>query len=278
MKLSIIIPTLNAGKTLPDLLRALHTQRTSHQQELIIIDSSSTDRTLHLARQANARTIQIPRKSFNHGQTRNHAIQQSTGDIIVLLSQDAIPANPDFLDNLAKNFHDPQVAGAYARHQPCPHHPQYIRQAVLQYNGSLTRTESTLTQTQYDALTPVQRLQACKFDNVASAIRKSAWQKIPFPKTDFAEDLAWSRQILLAEGGGKNKIVYDPTALVTHSHHLTLRQLYTRTRQTHRALKNLFDLHVIPHARQLPRSLLAHLRTTNNLPHSLLTVLATYTA
>jgi rhamnosyltransferase len=280
-KLSIIIPTLNPGPDFAKTLHALTTQQTTHDTELLIIDSTSTDQTLQLAKQANAKTLLIPRKNFNHAQTRNQAIAQSTGDILILLSQDALPANPHLLENLARNFTDPTVAAVYARHQPYPHHPKHIQQAVQEHNGSLTRTESTLTSDQYEKLTPLQRFQTCKFDNVCSAIRRTVWQEIPFPETNFAEDLAWSKAVLLAEGrggGGQHKIIYDPTALVTHSHHLPLRQLYTRTRQTHRALKQLFNLHLLPHAHQLPRNLITHLRTTRNLPHSLITILATYRA
>jgi rhamnosyltransferase len=276
--LSVILPTLNPGPPFADLLTQLQNQQTSHDIELIVVDSSSTDGTLERARAAGARTLTIPRIAFNHGQTRNLAISQATGEILILLSQDALPANPHLLQNLARNFEDPAVAGVYARHQPYPHHPPYIRNAVLQHNGPLTRTETTLTQEQYDNLSPLERFQACKFDNVCSAIRKSVWQEIPFPKANFAEDLAWSKSVLLAGGGAKHKIIYDPTALVTHSHHLSLRQLYSRTKQTHRVLKQLFDLRLVQHARQLPKTFLSHLRATHNLPHSLLTILATYQA
>jgi glycosyltransferase involved in cell wall biosynthesis len=57
--ISAIIPTLNAGKNIDNLLTSLENQ--SVPCEIIVIDSSSSDRTLEIAASHNVKTITIKR-------------------------------------------------------------------------------------------------------------------------------------------------------------------------------------------------------------------------
>jgi len=58
------------------------------------------------------------------------------------------------------------------------------------------------------------------FANTSSCIRRSAWEKIPFRKVDFGEDVDWAERALLAG----YKIVYEPSSAVYHSHGYNLRE------------------------------------------------------
>ncbi len=61
--LSIIIPTYNGAQTLPELLAMLSVQ-TVPIQELIIVDSSSTDQTAAIVEEHGAELITIDKKEF----------------------------------------------------------------------------------------------------------------------------------------------------------------------------------------------------------------------
>ncbi|MHA2218745.1 MAG: glycosyltransferase, partial [Candidatus Hodarchaeales archaeon] len=63
--ISAIIPTLNAGENINNLLTSLENQ--SIPCEIIVIDSSSSDRTLEIAASHNVKTITIKRQDFDHG-------------------------------------------------------------------------------------------------------------------------------------------------------------------------------------------------------------------
>ena len=65
---SIIIPTLNPSNSLPDLLTSLEHQ-TIKEKDVIIIDSSSTDNTVAIARRYNTSVITIPRVEFGKNRT-----------------------------------------------------------------------------------------------------------------------------------------------------------------------------------------------------------------
>ena len=123
MTVSIIIPTLNGSEFLPTLFNKIKEQKTSHDIELSIIDSGSNDDTIQIIKNfSNDLKIiltQIPKSQFNHGLTRNKAIAQSNGEYIVLLTQDTIPLNEFWLENLIVPLEsDTQVAGVFGRHLP----------------------------------------------------------------------------------------------------------------------------------------------------------------
>ena len=100
MSVSVIIPTLNAEKELPKLLYTLHRQK-QRIDEIIVIDSESSDRTVEICKEdKSVSLIQIKRKDFDHGKTRDLAFRSSKGDIVVFLTQDALPQNRYFLGRL----------------------------------------------------------------------------------------------------------------------------------------------------------------------------------
>ena len=116
MNISIIIPTYNAEKYLPTLLEALKSQEISF--ELMIIDSSSTDNTVEIAKTYTNRIIVIPNAEFDHGGTRTKAAKTATGDIIVFLTQDALPCENDSIEKILKPFRDARVAAVFGRQIP----------------------------------------------------------------------------------------------------------------------------------------------------------------
>ncbi|MFQ5428614.1 MAG: glycosyltransferase family 2 protein, partial [Thermodesulfobacteriota bacterium] len=102
---------------------------------------------------------------------------------------------------------------------------------------------------EYDNMRPMKKYFFCNFDDVCSAIRKTVWEKIPYVKTDFGEDLVWSKKAL--EAGFK--IVYEPGARVVHSHSRSLGYEYKRTRLCHRRLNEIFGVRTVPTWRRLLR-------------------------
>src|SRR5258708_27034286 len=95
----IIVPTLNAALDWPRFSSALLT--CVAPDEVLIVDSSSTDETANLARAAGFKVCSIPLKEFSHGGTRQFAAELSSdAGILFYLSQDAILHGPEQLTNL----------------------------------------------------------------------------------------------------------------------------------------------------------------------------------
>jgi rSAM/selenodomain-associated transferase 2 len=80
VKLSVIIPTLNAAGTLPATLAALGTV-----EEIVVVDAGSSDATVTVARQAGARVALAVR---GRGQQLAAGIVASTNEWLLLLHAD----------------------------------------------------------------------------------------------------------------------------------------------------------------------------------------------
>lgn len=253
---SVAIPTKNGGPLFREVLGALHGQRLNVPWELIIIDSGSSDGTVEVAAAHGAKVLCIDPKTFDHGATRNQAIAHASGDIVVLMTQDAVPADEFLLEALVAPFSDPMVAGAYARQSPRDDADVLTKRTLDNWLTGRREREvrSIEDRAAYAAMSPMERYMTCNFDNVCSAIRRSVWKDIPLRPTSFGEDIEWCRRAL--EAGWK--IAYEPRAHVIHSHHRPLSYEYRRTYMCHRKLYELFGLRTVPTRRSAIYSIAYH--------------------
>ncbi len=261
--LSLVIPTLNGARTLPALLRALEEQ-TLPPAEKVAVDSGSEDGTGELLEEAGFLVRRIPRKDFDHGAARDLAISLTTGEITVLLVQDALPLGPDFLERLAAPFTtDPAIAGVYGRQIPRPGGNPVLRARLERWAAgrSRPRLQEALTPETFQELTPWERLERCSFDNVASAVRKEVWNQHPFGRRPFGEDLAWAKKVLLAG----HRIFFEPRAAVMHSHDRSPWAEFKRLYCDHQNLGELFSLVLLPTLQDALRGMETQRRTYHRL-------------
>lgn len=113
---AICIPTLNAGALWPEWLARV--APLLDETTLYVVDSSSTDDTAALARQAGARVWVIPRTEFDHGKTRDQMLGLMKEEIVVFLTQDALLTKADAILRLVATFDDPAVGAAFGRQLP----------------------------------------------------------------------------------------------------------------------------------------------------------------
>jgi len=120
MRTSLIIPTRNASSHLARLLPALKMQ-TLQPDEMLVVDSASSDDTVARFREFGARVEVIDARDFNHGGTRRWASEQVSGEALIVMTQDAIPADPETFANLLDELQqDPLNGVAYGRQLPHP--------------------------------------------------------------------------------------------------------------------------------------------------------------
>lgn len=216
--LSVLLLTRNGSADLEQLLPALRRQQDVAPFEIVAVDSASTDDTVRLLSRFGVRTLQISPEDFHHSRTRNLAAEHAQGDILIFLSQDAVPASDLWLKRLVSNFSDPKVGAVYGRQLPKA--------------GSLVERRETLDVV-YGAnkiiKDPAHRnglgYRFYHFSDVNAAIRRDVWEATRFPEDmKVFEDLGIAKLIL--DGGWK--IVYEPDAAVVHSHHHSTVQLFKR--------------------------------------------------
>lgn len=249
-RLSLVVPTWNGGARWRAVLEALARQDVEGGFELVVVDSGSRDGTPEAAAAAGARVLRIPNEEFQHGRTRNLGIAAAHGELVALLTQDALPLDASYLRSLFEPFSGPRVDGVYARQLPRSDCDPLLAERLRLWSASRTERElgvlvpgdPAASRALFDSLPPLERYRSCAFDNVASAVRRSTWERIPFPERPFGEDVAWGREVLLAGGS----IAFEPSARVEHSHRIDMRREFKRLYCDHGNLLELFGLQSVP--------------------------------
>jgi GT2 family glycosyltransferase len=225
---SIVLPTYNGEHELEQLLPALAAQRLRGGFEILAVDSSSRDASVSLLREFDADVEIIDTADFRHGRTRNLCAERARGECLVFLSQDVIPQGPDYLEKLLEPFEDERVAGSYARVMPLKGSDLLSARTVL----DLPESSEQPVVRDLDGvaglweLEPSERAEYLRFNNVASAIRRSVFRELPFPDVAFGEDFAWAARALTAGW----RIAYTPEAVVEHAHRYGPRTAFKRYR------------------------------------------------
>jgi glycosyltransferase involved in cell wall biosynthesis len=226
------MPTWQGMEFLDRVLSALAGQELDLPWDFRAIDSGSQDGTWELLGDWSLRfpvpfaRERIQQIEFDHGDTRNLLAARSAGELLVFLTQDAIPSSPRWLATLVANFDDPKVGGAYCRNVPRPDARPLTRIFSAEDPGyALERRVTRLPDARaYAALNPDERRALYTFQDVASAVRRELWERHPFPRADFGEDVLMARALL--EAGFAT--VYDTEATVEHSHDYDAAETYRR--------------------------------------------------
>jgi rhamnosyltransferase len=250
------------------VLERIEGQDAGIELEKVAIDSGSRDGTVDLLTARGFRVERIPQAEFNHGATRDRGIGLCSGDVVVLLTQDAVPADASWLRWLLAPYEDPRVAGVYCRQIPRPDCNPILAERLRawtagQVGAVVQEVESPAA---FEQLEPLERLRRSAFDNVASSVRRSVWREIPFGRRNFGEDVTWGRRAVLAG----HRVVFEPRSAVIHSHNRTPFAEFKRLYCDHQNLNDLFGITLIPSAAGLLRSIRAqretHRRVLRSLP------------
>ncbi len=217
MTITLIIPTYNASAYLPKLLKGLATQTATF--ELIIVDSSSTDNSVEISKNYTNQVHIISKSEFDHGGTRTKIAKIAKGEILVFMTQDALPFNNDSIEQLVKSFSQEQVAIAYGRQLAYEHSGPF---------GTFLRIFNYPEQSNERVYADKQQygLRAAFLSNSFAAYKKSSLEEIGYFKDELilSEDM-YAAAKLLQSG---YKIIYNAEAQVYHSHDYSIKEEFRR--------------------------------------------------
>jgi glycosyltransferase involved in cell wall biosynthesis len=246
-EVSIILLTKNGDRYIQEVLEAVLSQVTRHTQEVILIDSGSTDGTWDIASSFPIHALRIDPRDFNHGETRNLGARMASpaSSYLVYLTQDATPLE-NWLDSLLFPLRtDQAVAGAFSRHVPrpsCAPSMARLMRTEWQQTGTSERVVKRIgDQREYER----NRAFYAYFSNTSSAIRRTVWEECPFRPLEFAEDAEWADRVLRAG----YTLVYEPSSRVLHSHDYSLWQQFAQNVDHARAMKEILGPPGSPNAR-----------------------------
>ena len=217
---SVCIPTLNGGDLLGRVVECLAAQRCPWEFEIVILDSELEDELVAaLLDLPGLRIETIRRRDFQHGRSRNKLAGLARGAFVAFLTQDACPANAFWLYNLVATLeHFPKAGGAFGRHLPWPDASPFVKREIENYFAYFEHHPLAVSRDtdpdRWHSGDPAWRQMLHFFSDNASCLRKSVWERHPFPEVEYGEDQLWCDQILKA---GLQR-VYAPGAVVFHSH------------------------------------------------------------
>jgi glycosyltransferase involved in cell wall biosynthesis len=205
---SVLIRTRNEARLIGECLAAVLSQD-GVDVEVIVLDSGSTDGTVDIARRFPVCLMTIPAEHFSYGYSLNVGFEAAEHAYLVALSGHAIPLSQRWLARLLSHFQDPRVAGVSGPEvnrwnpPPPPGVVQLRRETFFDRPGG-------------------------GFSNFNSAIRRAAWEMVPYHEgLSYGEDKEWAWR--LVERGAA--ILVDNEAAVQHEHLEALGDVWRRARR-----------------------------------------------
>lgn len=219
MEVDVLIPVYRPDGKLTELLKRLKTQNYPIHR-VILMNTEERHFPAELTGiWDRVEVYHLAKEEFDHGGTRDRGVRMSTADLVVCMTQDAMPADETLIEELVKPFDDPEVWAAYARQLP----NEDCRE-VEKYTRSFNYPEQSMVKTKED----LDRLGIKTFfcSNVCAAWRREKYLELGgFVKhTIFNEDMILAGT-MIKQGG---KIAYCAKAKVIHSHNYSAFQQFHR--------------------------------------------------
>jgi rhamnosyltransferase len=217
----VFIPTYHSDEKLEQLLDMLYRQTKKPDRVILLhtVEFEGQEQPLLEIPGSNITVIPIQKENFDHGGTRRQGASLSDADIMLFMTQDAVPADVFLIEKLLKPFENPKVAASYARQLPNEKAnllERYTRNFNYSKNSRIKSLEDIETM----------GIKAFFCSNVCAAYRHEVYQKLGgfVEKTIFNEDMIMAYGILRSG----YQIAYAADARVVHSHKYTNEQQFTR--------------------------------------------------
>lgn len=213
----VIIPVYKPDETFGRLLEMLKRQSMPIRKMIIMNTEKSFWDSSRYAKLPELEVHHVAKEEFDHGGTRNLGAGFSEADVMVFMTDDAVPENEHLLARLvnALSFTGPggeAAAVAYARQLPagdCRIIERYTR--AFNYPGeSRVKTAADI---------PTLGIKTYMASNVCCAYRRDIYEKLGgfTARTIFNEDMIYAARAIKAGYA----VVYAADARVIHSHNLS---------------------------------------------------------
>lgn len=217
MKITVVIPTKNAGTDLALLLKKLHEQRLQ-PDSITIYDSASEDGTMMLAQKMGVNVKSVIPADFNHGATRELARKQTDAEIVIFMTQDAIPVDDLLIEKLVEPIINGTASFSYARQIP---------RRGAEIFESFPRQFNYPAESNIRSIADAEKYGVYTFfssDSCAAYLNSALDEIGGFRPTLTSEDYFVAAR-LLRKG---HKVAYVAGAVVEHSHAYTLFEEFKR--------------------------------------------------
>lgn len=219
MKVDVIIPTYRPGKEFRSLLTRL-TKQSFPVNKILIMNTEESCWEKGWEEEFSALEVHHLKKSeFDHGGTRKAAAELSDAEIMVFMTQDAMPKDRHLIENLVAAVNQEGVGAAYARQLPAAD-CNFLERFTRTFNypeGSFLKGREDL---------PQLGIKTFFCSNVCAAYKKTVYEEMG----GFVERTIFNEDMILAGKMVQNgyKIAYAGDAKVVHSHNYSPRMQFHR--------------------------------------------------
>ncbi len=218
----VVIPVYRPGREFEKVLSGLFSQTLKPSHVILMVtadaDGNSTLPAEYL--RESVETYLVRPEDFDHGGTRNAGVEKSQADYVLLMTQDAVPADDQLIEKLRASFdlHE-DCAAAYARQLP-KEDAGVIERFTRGYN--YPETAAYKTAADREAL----GIRSLYLSDVTAMYLRERFLTLGgfIDRTIFNEDMIFASK---AMDGGYG-IYYQPEARVWHSHSYTGREQFRR--------------------------------------------------
>ncbi|CAM3609593.1 MULTISPECIES: glycosyltransferase [Paenibacillus] len=212
-KVSVVIPTKNAGDDLEPLLIMLLNQKGLDSIEIIMVDSGSTDGSIELANEFGVKVVEILPEEFSHSYARNLGAEHANGDYILFTTQDALPPNDTWIYEMLSVLKNNDVVAVSCAETPREDADLFYRVICWNHYRFLEVDHQDRIMKMPDSADHISLRKNGQLSDIANLISKDVFNQYKY-RFNYAEDLDLG--IRLIKDG--HQIAFLGTTRVIHSH------------------------------------------------------------
>lgn len=222
MRVTAVIRALNEGQHIGRLLSGLERQ-SRPVDEVVVVDSGSTDDTRDISQQHGAKIVEIPKREFSFGRSLNYGCDAATGDVLLIVSAHVYPVYDNYVENMVRPFEESRVSIVYGRQ---------VGDERTKFSESRVMLKWFPESSIWDQGHPFS-------NNANAAVRRDVWAELRYDEElTGLEDLEFAKRVL-AQGG---RVSYVAEAPVVHVHEETWEIIRNRYRREAVAYRRIMDV------------------------------------
>ena len=201
---SVVIPTFNGSKRLPQCLKALAAQDFSGKIEIVVVDDGSTDGTSQLVEIEFPNVVLVAQRNQGPAVARNVGARKAQGEVILFTDDDCVPET-DWITQMVLPFvKDDKVVGvkgAYKTRQK----PIVARFVQLEYEDKYRKLARNRDNIDF-------------IDTYSAGYRRNVFVESGGYDTQFRVACAEDVELSYRLSNAGLKMVFNPDAVVFHTH------------------------------------------------------------
>jgi rhamnosyltransferase len=237
-QVDVFIPVYKPDNKLNQLLLRMEKQTIRPRKIYILqtITDMSRKEVLDIPKDSSIdiRIVYIKKEDFDHGGTRKFGASLSNADILMFMTQDAIPVDELLIEKLIEPYRDSLVSATYARQLA-----NSKADIIERYTRDFNYPKESIIKSAGDIETLGIKAFFCS--NVCATYRRDIYERLGgfVQRTIFNEDMIMAHTMISAG----YKIAYQADARVIHSHVYSYLQQFSRNFDlgvSHRQYANVF--------------------------------------